>query len=476
MSRLVKAGATDQTVTVRVVDSADGTPETGVVYNTAGAAFWYKRGATGAKTAISLATQTDTGAHTDGGFVHVSDGYCRLDLPDAAVAAGVDEVSIGGTFTDMVVIGTTVQLIAYNPRTENAPANVLAISDDTVAADNLEAAADGAGYNLGGGAVVAASVTGAVGSVTGNVGGNVTGSVGSLATQAKADVNAEADTAISDAALATAVAVAALPSAASIATAVWASGARTLTSFGTLAADTATAVWASGTRTLTSFGTLVADIWAGVTTAARNAIADTVWDELLSGHAVSGSAGATLSAASAPSASTIATAVWANLTRTLTSSGALSQDDIDDIVAAISAAAAADSITVTGNDLSRKRGDRWSIEITGMGDISDRAKLWFTVKTTDRDADSKSVLQVEETAQLLYIAGGSAATAANAALTVDDESAGDITITVEAPETAKIGPLSEAVYDVQVLRDDDSVDTLRSANFTITADVTRATS
>jgi hypothetical protein len=30
-----------------------------------------------------------------------------------------------------------------------------------------------------------------VGSVTGNVGGNVTGSVGSLATQAKADVNAE---------------------------------------------------------------------------------------------------------------------------------------------------------------------------------------------------------------------------------------------------------------------------------------------
>lgn len=35
------------------------------------------------------------------------------------------------------------------------------------------------------------SVVGAVGSVTGNVGGNVVGSVGSLATQAKADVNTE---------------------------------------------------------------------------------------------------------------------------------------------------------------------------------------------------------------------------------------------------------------------------------------------
>jgi len=40
-------------------------------------------------------------------------------------------------------------------------------------------------------AATPASVVGAVGSVTGNVGGNVTGSVGSLATQAKADVNAE---------------------------------------------------------------------------------------------------------------------------------------------------------------------------------------------------------------------------------------------------------------------------------------------
>lgn len=71
----------------------------------------------------------------------------------------------------------------------NAPVNVAQISGDSTAADNLEAAADGTGYNLGGGSIVAASVTGAVGSVTGavgsvtgNVGGNVTGSVGSVAT------------------------------------------------------------------------------------------------------------------------------------------------------------------------------------------------------------------------------------------------------------------------------------------------------
>lgn len=65
--------------------------------------------------------------------------------------------------------------------------NVIAISGDSVAADNLEAATDGTGYNVGNGSIVAASVTGAVGSVTGavgsvtgNVGGNVSGSVGSV--------------------------------------------------------------------------------------------------------------------------------------------------------------------------------------------------------------------------------------------------------------------------------------------------------
>lgn len=58
-------------------------------------------------------------------------------------------------------------------------ADVVAISGDTTAADNLEKATDGTGYNVGNGSIVAASVSGAVGSVTGDV-GNVTGSVGSV--------------------------------------------------------------------------------------------------------------------------------------------------------------------------------------------------------------------------------------------------------------------------------------------------------
>jgi hypothetical protein len=236
--RRIKAGTTDVSITLRIVDSTDGTPETGVVFNTSGIDLWYRRdGATSTDiTEATLSALND--AHSDGGFLHINDGWYRLDLPDAACASGVPGVQIGGTVTGMVVLAPYIELpvntdadvydrigapagasiaadlAAIEAQTDDIgaagagltaitnllpaalvggriDANVGAISGDAAAADNLEAAADGTGYNLGGGSVVAASVTGAVGSVTGNVGGNVTGSVGSLAAQAKTDVNAE---------------------------------------------------------------------------------------------------------------------------------------------------------------------------------------------------------------------------------------------------------------------------------------------
>lgn len=83
----------------------------------------------------------------------------NLDTQIAAVQADTDDIQ---TRLPAALVGGRID------------SNVGAVSGDATAADNLEAAADGTGYNLGGGSVVAASVTG-------NVGGNVTGSVGSVA-------------------------------------------------------------------------------------------------------------------------------------------------------------------------------------------------------------------------------------------------------------------------------------------------------
>lgn len=85
-------------------------------------------------------------------------------------------------------------------------ANVVQISGDSVAADNAEAFFDGTGYAGTGNVIPTVGVvSGAVGSVTGNVGGNVSGSIGSLAAQAKQDVNAEVDTAMADVGLTTTI-------------------------------------------------------------------------------------------------------------------------------------------------------------------------------------------------------------------------------------------------------------------------------
>lgn len=133
MELLIKTGSTDRSVDFRIVDSSDGSPETGVTSLTAGLALWYRRDS-GLKVAITpAALSVLTDAHTDGGILHISDGYYRVDIPDAAFASGVDAVLMGGSATGMIAIGAKVQLTGYDPRTELTTA-VLARIDTTLSA------------------------------------------------------------------------------------------------------------------------------------------------------------------------------------------------------------------------------------------------------------------------------------------------------------------------------------------------------
>jgi hypothetical protein len=108
--RRIKAGSTDVSVILRIVDSTDGTPETGVVFNTAGIDLWYRRDLAASVDITEATLAALTTAHADGGFLHVNDGWYRLDLPDAACASGVAGVQIGGTVTGMVVFAPYIEL------------------------------------------------------------------------------------------------------------------------------------------------------------------------------------------------------------------------------------------------------------------------------------------------------------------------------------------------------------------------------
>jgi len=104
-NKSIEAGTVDVSVVIRIIDSTDGTPETGVVWNTSGIDMQYRR-ELAASVAITEATLAAlTTAHADGGFLHIGNGYYRLDLPDAAVAAGAVGVLVHGAVTGMVLIG-----------------------------------------------------------------------------------------------------------------------------------------------------------------------------------------------------------------------------------------------------------------------------------------------------------------------------------------------------------------------------------
>jgi hypothetical protein len=87
---------------------------TGLTFNTSGLAAYYVRNQS-APVAITLVTQTPTGAWTSGGFAEISSslvpGVYRLDVPNAAFAAGASDVTIvvrGASGTNGAVLTVTL--------------------------------------------------------------------------------------------------------------------------------------------------------------------------------------------------------------------------------------------------------------------------------------------------------------------------------------------------------------------------------
>lgn len=101
--RWIKAGVIDQTIDLFILDSSSttGAGLTGLTSGSSGLTCYYRKGATGTATALTLASQTVGGAHTDGGFVAIDGtnmpGLYRLDLSDTMVAtAGILTIYLRG--------------------------------------------------------------------------------------------------------------------------------------------------------------------------------------------------------------------------------------------------------------------------------------------------------------------------------------------------------------------------------------------
>lgn len=314
---------------------------------------------------------------------------------------------------------------------------------------------------------------------------------------------------------------------ADVTTAIWAAGTRTLTSFGTLTTDTAAAVWNKLTADHTavgSFGQAHGTRRAGtaqaggtntITLDAGASATNDLYHEatiIITGGTGAGQGriietynGATKVATVnddwevVPDATSqfvltfqhtedfgglvtigaeVAESVWAYSTRTLTGFGTLAADVAAAVWAyatrTLTMTAAAITAALSGSTLTIRRGDTVTISITGLGNITSRTKLWFTVKESENDADTASIIQIIEGTGLVYL-NGAAATAAQGSLVVTDATAGNVTITLAAAATEDLELSSRLYYDLQYLSAA-GVTTLTEGNAKVVRDATRSIS
>lgn len=131
---------------------------------------------------------------------------------------------------------------------------------------------------------------------------------------------------------------------------------------------------------------------------------------------------------------------------------------------------------VSGSDITILRGDRVTVNLTGIGSLTGRTKLWITVKASASQADSEAIIQAEETAGLIYLNGASYATATDSVITVTDAATGALTWVLKEAATRQLAaPIAGMVYDIQILTAN-GVLTRSTGLVNTTADVTRAVS
>jgi hypothetical protein len=145
---------------------------------------------------------------------------------------------------------------------------------------------------------------------------------------------------------------------------------------------------------------------------------------------------------------------------------------VDDLATPVQIAAQV-AAALTGTALTITRGDTLSQDFSGLGSLAARTKLHFTVKASYREADTAAIIQIEETAGLLYLNGAAATSAAAGDILVTDAATGALTITLTAAATAALSVASNLVYDLQQ-ETASAVTTLTAGTCAIAGDVTRA--
>jgi hypothetical protein len=127
--RTIQAGSTDQYCEVKVWTTADGVPNTTLVFNTAAMAIWYQIGNAAAVEVVvggspAPATMSAGGAHADWGIYHIAQGRYKIGLADAVVSAAAN-VTVWIVFTDCDSAPCEIDVVGYDKTAAAVGANTV---------------------------------------------------------------------------------------------------------------------------------------------------------------------------------------------------------------------------------------------------------------------------------------------------------------------------------------------------------------
>jgi hypothetical protein len=344
--RWIKSGSTSQTIDIFVLNSSStvGAGLTGLVFNSAGLTCYYRKGALGAATSVTLATLAlITTAWSTGGFKEVDatnmPGLYRFDIPNAALdTAGITVIYFKGA-TNMAPVVLEIEVVAVDVF-DGVRMGLTSLPNAVAGAINgvpLSVAAGGAVNTLqiNGTAQTARDIGASVLLSPGTGTGQLSLSTGAVTVGTNNDKGAYSLTASQT--FSTTGSVGSVTSALGAAAiqSIWdrlTSNLTVLNSVGKLLVDNlnatvtsrstlvATDVWSATTRTITGNGDKTGYSLATAPPTAV-AIADAVWDEVLSGHLTAGTTGEALNSSATGTAPTAIQIADAILNRKLDSTG-----------------------------------------------------------------------------------------------------------------------------------------------------------
>lgn len=153
--------------------------------------------------------------------------------------------------------------------------------------------------------------------------------------------------------------------------------------------------------------------------------------------------------------------IWENGTRTLTQ------------------AAATPYIGISAGEITAMRGDTFSQSVTSLRTLANYSAIYFTVKNLAEDGDPAATVQIVKrvsgTSGLITLNGETYTPVTDGAITIDNSTAGNISISMTAEVMAQIAP-GVYYYDIQIIRSVGvPVSTLAEGMIEIIEDITQVT-